>query len=49
MRVCLEGMDEFDEEKTSGLEDVGYLFYFSIFVLGAHGVHSFALGSFRFF
>ena len=49
VRVCLEGMGEFDEEKTSGLEDVGYLLYFSIFVLGAQGVRSLALGSFRFF
>ena len=39
VRVCSEGMGEFDEE-TSGLEDLGHLLYFTIFVLGAHGVRS---------
>jgi len=51
VRACLEGMDEFDEEETSGLEgwlkeDVGYFF---IFVLGVQGVRCLALGNFKFF
>jgi len=54
VRACLEGMGEFDEDETSGLEgwlkeDVGYFIDFFIFVLGVQGVRCLALGSFKFF
>ena len=46
MRAHLEGMGEFDEDETNGLEgklkeDVGYLLNFFVFILGVQGVHSF--------
>ena len=54
MRAYSEGIDEFDEEATSGLEgwlkeDVGYFLDFFMFVLGVQGVRPLALSSFKFF